>query len=149
MRAFVTRKLADLPWLSDILGAVEELLAALVEDPDDLGSWSVYADALQTRGDPRGELISMMLRREQEPTPQLFEAQRRYLARHAATLAPETAQVWRRGFLTELRIASPEQLAVLAEPPLRFVDAVTRGELATVYTIRHLHDADTADITDR
>jgi uncharacterized protein (TIGR02996 family) len=104
---------------------VEELLATLVEHPDDLASWSVYADVLQARGDPRGELISMMLRREQEPTPRLFDAQRRYLAKHAATLVPETAQVWRRGFLTELRIASPEQLAVLAEPTLRFVDAVT------------------------
>ncbi|HEX7699891.1 MAG TPA: TIGR02996 domain-containing protein, partial [Kofleriaceae bacterium] len=103
---------------------MQELLAALVEHPDDLASWNVYADVLQTRGDPRGELISMMLRREQEPTPQLFEAQRRYLARHAATLAPHAVQVWRRGFPTELRITSPEQLAMLAEPTLRFVDTV-------------------------
>jgi uncharacterized protein (TIGR02996 family) len=105
---------------------VEELLAALVEDPDDLASWSVYADILQTRGDPRGELVSMMLHREQAPTPRLFDAQRRYLARHAATLAPENhVAVWRRGFLAELHIASPEQLAMLAEPTLRFVDTVT------------------------
>ncbi|HET9988273.1 MAG TPA: hypothetical protein VFQ65_07130, partial [Kofleriaceae bacterium] len=109
---------------------MERLLVTLADSPDDLASWSVYADLLQSRSEPRGELISMMLQRAQHPSPRLFEAQRRYLASHAAALVPEalgdaTRRVWRHGFVTELRIEQPEDLAMLGEPALRFVDAVT------------------------
>jgi uncharacterized protein (TIGR02996 family) len=108
---------------------MEGLLAALAESPDDVASWSVYGDFLQARSDPRGELISLMVQREQHPSPRLFDAQRRLLAKHAAALVPEgistAGVVWRHGFVAELRIDAPDQLAILAEPALRFVDSVT------------------------
>ncbi len=51
------------------------------------------------------------------------------LAKHAAALVPAGMEpagvVWRHGFVAELRIEAPDQLAVLAEPTLRFVDSVT------------------------
>jgi len=104
-----------------------ELLATLADSPDDVASWSVYADLLQSQSEPRGELISMMLQRARQPSLRLFDAQRRYLASHAAALVPdhEPEMVWRHGFVAELRIDEPEGLAALAEPALRFVDTVT------------------------
>ncbi|HEY6036284.1 MAG TPA: hypothetical protein VIV58_18535 [Kofleriaceae bacterium] len=108
---------------------MDELVAALVEQRDDLASWSVYADALQARSDPRGELISLMLQRALHPSPRLYDAQRRYLAQHAAKLIPEgqdrSGLRWRHGYLAELRLADPAALASLAtEPALRFVETV-------------------------
>jgi uncharacterized protein (TIGR02996 family) len=109
--------------------AMEGLLSALAETPDDVASWSVYGDFLQAQSDPRGELISLMLQREQHPSPRLFDAQRRLLAKHAAALVPAGFEpagvVWRHGFVAELRIEAPDQLALLAEPTLRFVESVT------------------------
>ncbi|MGN6110502.1 MAG: TIGR02996 domain-containing protein [Kofleriaceae bacterium] len=35
------------------------LLAAIAENPDDEAAWLVYADWLQQRGDPRGELVQL------------------------------------------------------------------------------------------
>ena len=109
--------------------AMEGLLATLDESPEDLASWSVYGDLLQAQSDPRGELISLMVERARQPSSRLFDAQRRFLAKHAAALVPagiETAGVvWRHGFVAELRIDAADQLAVLAEPALRFVDSVT------------------------
>src|SRR3569623_1513934 len=109
---------------------MDELVAALAERPEDLASWSVYADALQARSDPRGELISLMLQRALHPSPRLFDAQRRYLAQHAAKLVPEgidrTCLPWRHGYVAELRLTEPAALASLATAPaLRFVDTVT------------------------
>ena len=40
-----------------------ELLAAILADPDDRAARQVYADLLQTEGDPRGELIATQLAR--------------------------------------------------------------------------------------
>ena len=54
--------------------AMEGLLAALAESPDDVASWSVYGDFLQAQSDPRGELISLMLERARQPSSKLFDA---------------------------------------------------------------------------
>jgi uncharacterized protein (TIGR02996 family) len=104
---------------------VEPLLEAIAQRPDDLATWSVYADLLQSQGDPRGELVSLMLKREQTPTQQLFEMQRRYLKRHERTLIQRPSEVLRRGFVTEMRIESPSELERLDQPALRLVDNVT------------------------
>ncbi|MGC4116130.1 MAG: TIGR02996 domain-containing protein [Myxococcales bacterium] len=39
-----------------------ELEAAIAENPDDLARWQVYADFLQERGDPRGELVALEIK---------------------------------------------------------------------------------------
>ncbi|MEO8698479.1 MAG: hypothetical protein ABI867_00515 [Kofleriaceae bacterium] len=105
------------------------LLDTLAENLDDLGPWSVYGDLLQTEADPRGELITLMLERERQPSRRLLELQRRYLDKHAPELLPArdaTSLTWWRGFVAELRIDAPDQLATaVADPALRFVDAAT------------------------
>jgi uncharacterized protein (TIGR02996 family) len=41
--------------------------AAIIADTDDVGAYTVYADWLLERGDPRGELITVQLARETAP----------------------------------------------------------------------------------
>lgn len=43
-----------------------ELEAALLDDPQDIQRWLVYADWLQVQGDPRGELMQVQLALEDE-----------------------------------------------------------------------------------
>ncbi|MFO0595512.1 MAG: hypothetical protein U0228_09415 [Myxococcaceae bacterium] len=85
-------------------------LARLLERRDDRQEWAVYADWLQTRGDPRGALMSLMLSREASPTPALADAvksQSRLFTELTPdalqTLetrgAPRLAPVFRRGFI--------------------------------------------------
>ena len=47
---------------------LEDLLAAVYENPDDDGVREVYADALLERGDPRGEFIVLQFRRHRGET---------------------------------------------------------------------------------
>ena len=107
------------------------LLDAIAASPDDPAPWSVYADLLQTADHPRGELISVMMERERQPSVRLLDAQRRQLTQHSAALLPtelahELAVAWRRGFVSELRLDAPEQLAdVQRDLSLRFVEAAT------------------------
>ncbi len=106
------------------------LLDAIAATPDDPAPWAVYADLLQTQEHPRGELISLMMERERRPSARLLEAQRKQLGLHAPALLPsalpEIAVGWRRGFVSEIRLAAPEQLAtVRSEVSLRFVEAAT------------------------
>jgi uncharacterized protein (TIGR02996 family) len=106
------------------------LLDAIAAAPDDPAPWAVYADLLQTQDHPRGELISLMMERERRPSARLLEAQRKQLAVHAPALLPSTLSEivvgWRRGFVNEIRVAAPEQLAtVRSEVSLRFVETAT------------------------
>ncbi len=48
------------------MGAAQ-LLAAVYEQPEDLSLRSIYADWLQHRGDPLGELIALQLARDERP----------------------------------------------------------------------------------
>ncbi len=82
-----------------------ELLAAVLADPDDDPARQVYADALQERGDPRGELIAVQLA----------------LARHAGE-TPETKAMWDR--FRELHAAHAAKWA----KPLRALGKKTRWE---------------------
>ena len=105
------------------------LLEAIAASPSDPAPWSVYADLLQTMGHPRGELISLMMERERRPSARLFELQRKHQHVHASTLLPvvsDVAVAWRRGFVSEVRIATPEQLVgVQKDLSLRFVESAT------------------------
>ena len=47
--------------------ATSELYAQVAEDPDDVGALTVLADELSRLGDPRGELITVMLALAAEP----------------------------------------------------------------------------------
>ena len=84
-------------------------------DPDDEGAYLICSDALQERGDPRGELIALQFRRKDDPDDprirsaeaQLIQTHRRAflgpVADHLATFAFH----WHRGFINELRVLCP------------------------------------------
>lgn len=103
--------------------AAVALEAAIVADPTDDAAYAVYADWLQQQGDPRGELINLMLAREAEVArdpkrrSQLPAAISRLMERHAPTLLGPLAAympdvrdlssgmlTWRAGFLHRLTI---------------------------------------------
>jgi hypothetical protein len=111
--------------------AQRPLLEALRADRADRALWSVLGDLLQTEGDPRGALVSLMLEREARPSAQLLEAERRYRAEHLAKLVPEldeepAAITWWRGFPSQLRVTSIEMLErAVRDPALQFLDAVS------------------------
>jgi uncharacterized protein (TIGR02996 family) len=69
----------------------EALEAALVENPDDLGTHAAYADHLQEEGDPRGEFIQVQLALEDES---VSPAQRKKLLAQEAALLKAHAKEW-------------------------------------------------------
>lgn len=83
-----------------------ELLAAIYAAPDDDAPRAVYADWLQQRGDPRGELIALQLLRAQGGgTPEQADREHELLAAHGAGwLAPlpisEVGVRFERGFVS-------------------------------------------------
>ncbi len=108
-----------------------ELLAQIYSDPLADGPRLVYADVLQMRGDPRGELIALQLLRRDTPR------ERELLAAHAREwlgpladvidLGPNSHTTFERGFLgiADLRRdAAPRIRAVLHEPAWATVEEV-------------------------
>jgi len=66
-----------------------ELEQALLASPDDVESHLVLGDWLQGQGHPRGELIALMHRLEQDPGRELLEELRALLAGHRRALLGE------------------------------------------------------------
>jgi uncharacterized protein (TIGR02996 family) len=89
-------------------GVLDDLLAAVLRDPDDDHARAVYGDALQQRGDPRGEFIALQL----GPRSAAAEARERALLKqHGRTwLGPLDAAIkpdsirFARGFLDACRV---------------------------------------------
>lgn len=110
-----------------------ELLARVREEPDDDGARLVYADWLQERGHPLGELIVLQC------APSLTAAQRArersILHRHARAWLGELGQVlvhprFERGFLASARLARNS-----AATPDAWLRAASDPRLATVHTL--------------
>ncbi|MBM4782442.1 MAG: hypothetical protein GQE15_32605 [Archangiaceae bacterium] len=82
-----------------------------LDDPDAV---AVFADALESAGDPRGTLMHLQLALENRPgDARLIEAERRHLALHgkqllgALQMASSLATLqWRRGFLQSVELRS-------------------------------------------
>lgn len=92
-----------------------ELLAAIVADPDALEPRLIYADWLQARSDPRGELIVVQAARREHPDDVQLEVRERELTEAlTAALIAETA-------------AEPLQASTIARWHLGFVDALAIG----------------------
>ncbi|MEO8840737.1 MAG: TIGR02996 domain-containing protein, partial [Kofleriaceae bacterium] len=64
----------------------EQLERRLADHPDDRATYEVYADWLQTQGDPRGELILLMLRAEDQPNARLAAQISAFQQRHVHEL---------------------------------------------------------------
>ena len=134
-------------------------LARLVEEApeDDLTPAQVYADWLQSEGDPRGELAAIQLRRATDrKNKELKRSEKELLAQHADRLLGKLAGVpdlvklkWHAGFIRSARIANtydseddergkkavgvPDVVAwLLDEPSARFLRELAVG-IVTYY----------------
>lgn len=93
------------------------LLRQILDHPDDLAARAVYADELQARGEPRGELIALELAGARVHAAALRRA-------HAATWWPELADhafATRNGFIHRLRSkanALPSLARIFATEPV-------------------------------
>jgi uncharacterized protein (TIGR02996 family) len=89
-----------------------ELEARLLEDPDNEELHLVYADWLQERGDPLGELIALQAAARRDPTAERQLAVEQHLRKHQAYLLGALAECrsvlqldWHLGFLRKARLA--------------------------------------------
>ena len=94
------------------------LLRQILERPDDLAARAVYADELQSLGDPRGELIALELAGARSDAAALRRT-------HAATWWPELAQLTfgtRNGFVERIHAPAArlgELQSLFAREPVR------------------------------
>lgn len=113
----------------------ERLRAAIAAAPDDPEPFLVYADFLQSRGDPAGELIMVMHAREERPDDEaLRQRQDELILRSSRALLGGLSKhgqyvdlTWRRGFIQRAALTNREQspsrsrlarlVALLAEAP--------------------------------
>jgi len=100
----------------------------LLNARDEARLWAVYADSLESRGDPRGALMSLMLSREAKPSRALADA----LTAQAGLLAsltpdslqtlatrglPRFAPVFRRGVMHSVGASEHSDFLAIAEHP--------------------------------
>lgn len=137
---------------------MQELVAAILANPDDERAWLVYGDWLQSQGDPRGELLAVQHSMEKGRTPALEEREKKLLEQHAdKLLGPlkrwqktldgkgDDAFTWKRGFLRSVRISYNDYALdeaarkdidivaitreIFAHPSAAFVEEVVIGEV--------------------
>jgi uncharacterized protein (TIGR02996 family) len=130
---------------------------AIYDAPEDLGAWQVYADWLQSEGDPWGERLSLGLAHaaaKGAPKTKLKKAIDKLDEEHRETFlgkafaklmkAEDFEQVakleWRYGFVVGVRVASPEfewegtgpdtiLRALIKSPVARFLQSIRMGLL--------------------
>lgn len=97
--------------------SVNDVLRAILDDPDDDVPRLVYADVLQRAGDPRGELIALQLAGRPEADA--------LLAAHRAAWVGRLPNVvdahFERGFVSAVQLRVPSDLAALELEPIRAV----------------------------
>lgn len=85
---------------------------AILADPDNLDTWSVYADWLQAQNDPRGELAAVQLGLAKSPKDKtLLSTEKKLLKDHADTLVGSFA-----GYLC--KSGKKDIPGITAKPPL-------------------------------
>lgn len=96
-----------------------ELIAEIAREPTKLDTYLVYADWLSERGDPRGELISAMIAREQQPERDELAAwelglRSEHVFRFERRSWRGLELAWRWGFVEGMRapFGTPRNLAV-------------------------------------
>jgi uncharacterized protein (TIGR02996 family) len=119
------------------------LEATILAAPDDPAGYLVLADWLQTRGDPRGELIVLHHRESDQAAAHLAQHAEAFLGRFAAS-RPEVFELeWRLGFIRSANIgwemfggedeedpSSAQLAAFLALPSARFLEKLSLGPTA-------------------
>jgi uncharacterized protein (TIGR02996 family) len=127
---------------------LDALYQAVLEDPEDDGRRAVYADALQLRGDPRGEIIALQLANTTESNAKAA----RLIAKHRRTLLGGIAKTviastatFEKGFLvscaTDVRRAVEAEV-VFGRPEWATVKRLTFGKYcALTSAMRSLEEA--------
>jgi len=122
-----------------------EVEAAISRDPTNPEPYLVFADLLQEQGDPRGELMTLLVEADRVGTPAAREAGNALFARHRDALAgpledwESLSLDWRWGFVSgahlSLTVEDSEEganaagllRALLACPAARFLQHLTLG----------------------
>ena len=135
--------------------ATDELLEAIAADPSQAGMYLVYADWLQDKRHPRGQLIALQAARAERPTDKALLAAEKALLQKYPKLAPEkcglcavpsrrklppyaTSELrWQYGFIESARLCRflPEQaftirellVELLEHPAARFLRRLELG----------------------
>jgi len=122
--------------------ALEELRMAIYSAPDDDAPRHVYADALQTMGDPRGELIALQLARTATAPVSGREAEllREYAIEWSGVFEPCCREVqFERGFPSAVTLRRPRwytQRAISA-PEWSTIEVLDVGELVDDQSVIH------------
>jgi len=105
-----------------------ELEAALLANPDDDEAYAVYADWLQTQGDPRGELAAIQLQLTKDPKNKKLKSQEtKLLEQHKAHLLGPLADFddmlldveWHMGFIRKATVKNVYERSDLYDEPTR------------------------------
>src|SRR5688572_23497166 len=118
-----------------------DLERAIVENPEDREAYLVLSDYQQSKGDPRGELIALMLAGETDPAK--ADAATAYLKKHREVLSGpldskkkgDVVLKWRRGYIDDAFLSimdgdegTAEMLELLlAHPSGRFLRKLSIG----------------------
>jgi len=111
-----------------------DLLAAIYASPDDDGPRAVYADDLQQRGDPRGELIALQLANRDD------DRQAELLRRHRDAWLPAfcARATFRRGFVSQVMLGGDVELDDPAWATVEHIDGDFPDELLARAPLRAL-----------
>lgn len=129
--------------------ADDALLSQIEQHPSRFDPYLVYADTLQQRGDPRGELIVLQYERHNTRDPARRAAIRRaedeLIATHASALAGPAVDSgvkvrWFMGFAREVSLGDDTPhtadlvVRLLAHPGMRFLQTLRVGATRTAFT---------------
>jgi uncharacterized protein (TIGR02996 family) len=143
-----------------------ELEAQLRADPDDVAAHLVYADLLQTQGDPYGELIVLQHELAANPTKAIAKRERAWFERNYFEVPEYYKLVWRLGFVRAATLHAKvgylhHAVEFLKSPAFRFlrtlrIEGSARGAFAMAdelpddldeLAIRTREDIDSATLT--
>nr|MBA3539109.1 TIGR02996 domain-containing protein [Deltaproteobacteria bacterium] len=143
----------------------DALLQSIFEDPDDVATRRVYADALSTTGDPRGEFIQIQCDLAADPQqPELRRRERALLTKHGKTWTAPFAKVvfspkFERGMIASAFVNAKqfarapgalldrEPVVSLGMRALTHADAATLGARPDLGRLRSLRVTESALVT--
>lgn len=113
---------------------LQALEARLREEPDDWGSWLVYADWLSDRGDARGEIIALSYRLAQTGPAALRGPERSAVTDRIQEITRQNDPVWRKGLVSTKRTKFEWRFGFLSEVSMPIRTASARKKLARLLT---------------
>ena len=142
-KLLATNPAKPLVWVQRV-DELDTLYAAVLEDPDDDARRAVYADALQQRGDPRGEIIALQLAGSPKANAMIAKHRRHLLGGIAKVVLADSA-VFEKGFLvaceTDVRRATQAKVVFGRDEWATVKRIVFREHAALTRAMRSLEEA--------